>query len=57
MKSRQAQEIKPKIKNRMDYIDRGMGMIPQLYEVACKLFENDVEELKKEWDCVIKREG
>lgn len=45
--------IKPKIKNKMDYIDRQMNMIPQLYETACKLFENDVEKLKAEWDNII----
>lgn len=45
--------IKPKIKNKMDYIDRQMNMIPQLYEIACKLFENDVEKLKDEWDNII----
>lgn len=46
-------DIKPKIKNKIDYIDREMSMIPQLYEIACKLFENDVEELKNEWISVI----
>jgi prophage antirepressor-like protein len=46
-------DIKPKIKNKMDYIDRVMNMIPQLYEVACKIFENDVEKLKKEWDSIV----
>ncbi len=46
-------DIKPKIKNKIDYIEREMNMIPQLYEIACKLFENDVEELKNEWISVI----
>ncbi|HBF7094814.1 TPA: Bro-N domain-containing protein [Clostridioides difficile] len=46
-------DIKPKIKNKIDYIDREMSMIPQLYEIACKLFENDVEDLKNEWISVI----
>ncbi|HEK5061743.1 TPA: transporter [Clostridioides difficile] len=46
-------DIKPKIKNKIDYIDREMNMIPQLYEITCKLFENDVEELKNEWISVI----
>ncbi|EGT4117142.1 TPA: Bro-N domain-containing protein [Clostridioides difficile] len=46
-------DIKPKIKNKIDYIDRVMSMIPQLYEITCKLFENDVEELKNEWISVI----
>lgn len=45
--------IKPKVKNKMDYIDREMNMIPQLYEIACKLFENDVEKLKAEWESIV----
>lgn len=45
--------LKPKARNTMDYIDRGMDMIPQLYEIACKLFENDVEALKAEWDYIV----
>ena len=45
--------LKPKVRNKMDYIDREMGMIPQLYEIACKLFENDVEKLKSEWESVV----
>ena len=45
--------LKPKLRNKMDYIDREMGMIPQLYEIACKLFENDVEKLKSEWESVV----
>ena len=45
--------LKPKAKNTMDYIDRRMNMIPQLYEIACKLFEYDVEALKAERESVI----
>lgn len=45
--------LKPKVKNKMDYIDRAMNMIPQLYELACKLFENDVEKLKAEWENIV----
>ncbi len=39
---------KPKLKNKMDYIDKVMGMIPELYELCVKLFENDVNILKQE---------
>ncbi|MCC0645473.1 hypothetical protein KGF41_14505 [Clostridioides sp. ZZV14-6150] len=46
-------DIRPKIRNKIDYIDREMNMIPQLYEIVCKLFENDVQELKNEWVSVI----
>ena len=44
---------KPKLKNKMDYIDKTMNMIPQLYEICCKLFENDLESLKKGWFDII----
>lgn len=51
MNSDQYKSIKPKIKNKMDLIDRGLHKIPQLYEIACKLFENDVAKLQQEiWD-------
>ena len=46
-------EFKPKLKNRLDVIDRQMHMIPQLYEVCCKLFENDVKVLMQEWENTI----
>lgn len=39
---------KPKMKNKLDYIDKVMNKIPELYEIAVKLYENDVKELVKE---------
>lgn len=36
---------KPKIKNKVDYIDKIMNKIPELYDIACKLYESDVKEL------------
>lgn len=39
--------------NKMEYIDKVLDMIPELYNVACKIFENDIEELKKEWESII----
>lgn len=36
---------RPKIKGTLDYIDIVMGKLPELYEIACKLFENDVKKL------------
>ena len=53
MNSPESMAIKPKYKNKLDYIDRKMEMIPQLYELACKLFENDIERLRKEWEATI----
>ena len=41
-------EHKPKLRNRLDYIDKVLNQIPELYSIACKLYENDVNELIKE---------
>ena len=45
--------FKPKLRNKVDLIDRQMNMIPQLYQVCCKLFESDVQKLRAEWDRAI----
>lgn len=47
------EDVKPKIKSKLDYIDRVLEMIPDLYELACKIFENDIEDLKREWFSVV----
>lgn len=39
---------KPKMKSVVDYVDKVMNKIPELYEIACKLYENDVKELAKD---------
>lgn len=39
------EEHKPKLKNRLDYIDKVLDKVPELYEIACKIYENDVKEL------------
>jgi len=41
-------EHKPKLKNKLDYVDKVLNKIPELYSIACKLYENDVNELIKE---------
>ena len=47
-------KITSKIKtNKMEYIDKILCMIPELYETSCKIFENDVAELMKEWETTI----
>lgn len=38
---------KPKLKSKVDYIDKVMNKIPELYEIACKIYESDVKELAK----------
>jgi len=39
---------KPKVKNKLDYIDNVLDMIPELYEIACKLYEGDIQSLCNE---------
>lgn len=39
---------KPKCKGKLDYIDKVMNKVPELYEIASKLFENDVKALVEE---------
>lgn len=39
---------KPKMKNKVDYIENIMGKLPELYEIATKLYENDVKILVEE---------
>lgn len=39
---------KPKIKNKLDYIDKVMDKVPELYDIAVKLYENDIKELVQE---------
>ncbi|MDP4121013.1 MAG: transporter [Bacillota bacterium] len=39
---------KPKMSNKLDYVDKIMGKLPELYEIACKLYENDIKELTDE---------
>ena len=39
---------KPKVKNKLDYIDKVLNKVSELYDIACKLYENDVKELVQE---------
>lgn len=39
---------KPKCRRKLDYIDKVMNKIPELYEIAVKLYENDIKALVKE---------
>lgn len=44
---------KPKCKSKVEYIDKILNKIPELYELAVKLFENDIKELVKEMYSVV----
>lgn len=42
------EDHKPKCKSKLDYIDKVLNKIPEVYELAAKLFENDVKALIEE---------
>jgi len=46
-------ENKPKSKSMIDFVDRGLKMIPEIYDIACKLFENDINEILEHYKNVI----
>jgi len=48
---------KPRLKNYLDVIDKQMNMIPELYEICCKLFENEYNEIMKTWQSAINTEN
>lgn len=41
--------------NVMDYIEKELKMLPQLYDLTCKLFEDSYESLMKSWGKTIQR--
>ncbi len=42
------EDHKPKCKNKLDYIDKVLNKMPEVYELAAKLFENGVKALIEE---------
>ena len=40
---------------KMDYIEKELDMLPELYELACKLFESQYESLIESWGKAITR--
>lgn len=41
--------------NAMDYIEKELDMMPQLYDIACKLFENSYNDIMDSWGKSAKR--
>ena len=48
MKKYKASNRKPRISSKLDYIDMVMNKLPELYEIACKLYETDIKEIINE---------
>ena len=46
-------ENKPRSKSMIDFVDRGLNMIPEIYEIACKIFENDINEILEHYKNII----
>ena len=36
------------MKSKVEYIEKVMNKLPELYEIACKLYESDIKELTQE---------
>ena len=36
---------KHKTKSMLDFVDHGLGMLPELYEIALKLYESDIDDI------------
>ena len=47
--------MKPKAKSKLDYIDRKLNIIPEIYELACKIFESNIQDLKSEWFEIVRK--
>lgn len=41
--------------NKMDFIENELKMIPELYDVTCKIFEGSYSKLMKEWSRAVRR--
>lgn len=41
--------------SKMDYIEKELKMLPELYDLTCKLFESQYESLMKNWGKSVKR--
>lgn len=41
--------------NKMDFIEKELKMIPEMYDMACKLFESSYSKLIKEWGRAVRR--
>lgn len=54
LSSRLARLKSAEIKNYMDVIDKNMNMIAQLFEICCKIYENDYNALMQTWESTIK---
>lgn len=41
---------RPKITNKLDYVEKKLDMMNELYGIAVKLFESDIEKIKERYN-------
>lgn len=46
---------RPKMKNKLDYVEKKLNMLDELYGIAVKLYESDIEKIKERYDIVSKK--
>lgn len=46
---------RPKMNSKLDYVDKKLDMLDELYGVAVKLYESDIEKIKGRYDIVSER--
>lgn len=46
---------RPKIKNKLDFVEKKLNMLNELYGIAVKLYESDIEKIKERYDIVSKK--
>lgn len=44
-------QSEPKIKTKIEFIDKKLNMIPELYDICCKLYTGEYKKLMKELEC------
>ena len=48
--------IKPKMVSKLDYVERKLDMLDELYGLAVKLYESDVNKIKERYDILSERD-
>lgn len=46
---------RPKMNSKLDYVDKKLDMLDELYGIAVKLYESDIEKIKERYDIVSER--
>ena len=47
---------RPKMNSKLDYVDKKLHMLQELYGIAVKLYESDIEKIKERYDILSERD-